>query len=393
MTTPGPALAVPRLHTQLCPALMAIPAAAWNRLAVNATPFLRHEFLAGLEQYGCLQGHGWEPAHILAYEGDRLVGALPLYLKSNSYGEFVFDWNWAEAYQRTGRSYYPKLVTAVPYTPVTGPRLLVDADAPAGGQVQQVLVEHALELMRIRGVSSWHCLFPTEKEAANLATQGGLRRLGCQYHWCNAGYGNFDDFLAQLNAKRRKQIRRERREVRETGIIVEVLSGPMISAETWRIYHEFYCSTFHRKWGEPRLTLEFFMHLGRTLPDQTLLFMARKNGVCIAGAFALRDAHMLYGRHWGCRATYRHLHFEVCYYQTIDYCIRQGLRQLNAGAQGEHKISRGFTPVPTWSVHWLREPVFARAVADFLERETKGVQEYMAALEQHSPYRRATGAA
>jgi predicted N-acyltransferase len=377
-------------RTAILSALAKVPAADWNRLVHNATPFLRHEFLAGLEQYGCLLGHGWEPVHIVAYDDSELVGTMPLYIKSNSYGEFVFDWNWAEVYQRAGRNYYPKLVTAVPYTPVAGSRLLVAADAPARGRVQRALVGHALELMQTRGISSWHCLFPTEEETASLAMQGGLRRLGCQYHWHNAGYGGFDDFLAQLNAKHRKQIRRERREVLEAGITVEVLSGPMISAETWRIYHEFYRSTFHRKWGEPRLTLEFFMHLGRVLPDQTLLFMARKDGEYIAGAFALRDEHTLYGRHWGCRASYRHLHFEVCYYQTIDYCIRHGLRQLNAGAQGEHKISRGFTPAPTWSVHWLREPHFAHAVADFLERETKMMRQYMATLEQHSPYRHTT---
>ncbi|HTT08925.1 MAG TPA: GNAT family N-acetyltransferase [Gammaproteobacteria bacterium] len=393
MTIVRPAVAVPSLRIQLCSSLTEIPAAAWNRLASDATPFLRHEFLAGLEQCGCLRGHGWEPVHILAYEGGLLVGALPLYLKSNSHGEFVFDWDWAEAYQRAGRNYYPKLVTAVPYTPVAGPRLLTAPDAVAGDRVRGALLEQAQELMRDRAASSWHCLFPNETDADSLVARGGLRRLGCQYHWHNAGYDDFEDFLSRLDSKHRKQIRRERREIKESGITVEVLSGPMISEETWRVYHEFYRSTFHRKWGEPRLTLEFFMHLGRALPDQTLLFMAKKNGAYIAGAFAMRDAHTLYGRHWGCRVNQRHLHFEVCYYQTMDYCMGQGLRQLNAGAQGEHKISRGFAPVPTWSVHWLRDPRFALAVADFLERETRAMQEYMTALEQHSPYRRATEAA
>lgn len=392
MTIVRPAATASRLRIRVCAALADIPAAEWNRLAADATPFLRHEFLAGLERHGCLRGHGWEPAHILAYDQGRLVGSMPLYVKSNSYGEFVFDWNWAEAYQRAGRSYYPKLVTAVPYTPVTGPRLLTVPDDPSADRVRGMLVEQARALMCDRGASSWHCLFPSEMDAVRLGAQDGLRRIGCQYHWHNPGYADFEDFLSRLDSKHRKQIRRERREVRESGITVEVLSGPMISPDIWRVYHRFYCSTFHRKWGQPRLTLEFFMHLGRTLPDQTLLFMARRHGEYVAGAFALRDAHTLYGRHWGCSGSHRHLHFEVCCYQTVDYCIRQGLRRLDAGAQGEHKLSRGFTPVPTWSVHWLRDPRFALAVAGFLERETQAMREYMTALEQHLPYRRRTEA-
>ncbi|MCC7410730.1 MAG: N-acetyltransferase [Gammaproteobacteria bacterium] len=369
-------------------ALAGVAAADWNRLAGDAYPFLRHEFLGALEEFDCLAPQGWKPVHLLAYAGDRLAGALPLYLKSNSIGEFVFDWSWADAYERAGGRYYPKLVSAIPFVPATGPRLLVAPDAGDPGAVRDALVDAAVHLGEQMQLSSLHCLFPSEVDRVVLGRHGLLLRMGCQYHWHNEGYADFDDFLGALTSKRRKQIRRERREVSAAGIEFEILPGDAIDARQWRTFYEFYCSTFHRRWGEPRLTLAFFQALGRRLPAETLLFLAReRGGDYVAGAFALRGADTLYGRHWGCSAQVPFLHFELCYYRTIEYCIEQGLARLDAGAQGEHKIARGFRPVRTWSAHWLRDDGFRSAVADFLDRETRMIDAYVADLDSHSPYR------
>ncbi len=367
--------------------LNAVSAAEWNALVDADHPFLHHEFLAGLESQGCLAGQGWSPAHLLARSGQRLLGAMPLYIKNNSYGEFVFDWSWAEAYERAGGRYYPKLVSAVPYTPVTSPRVLAAPESP-WQELSSLLIGAAIERMRNTRMSSLHCLFPTEQEAQRLAAvDNGLVRTGCQYHWHNQGYRHFDDYLAALDAKRRKQIRRERREVREAGIEIEVLTGRQVSAELWRQFHEFYCSTFRRKWGEPKLTQDFFVALAQSMPEAVLLFLARHRGQPVAGAFALRGSRTLYGRHWGCAQFFRSLHFELCYYRTIEYCIDHGLARLDAGAQGEHKIARGFLPVQTCSVHWLRDREFHRAVAGYLRHERAVVRRVAAELAQHSPYR------
>ncbi|MGQ0658331.1 MAG: GNAT family N-acetyltransferase [Chromatiales bacterium] len=379
------------LAIECVPALASVTAAEWNGLVGADYPFLRHEFLAALETHDCLAPHGWTPAHLLARVGERLVGALPLYVKDNSYGEFVFDWSWAEAYERAGRRYYPKLVSALPFTPVTSPRVLLAQEA-ARGEVPAALIRAATEIMAQAGLSSLHCLFPPADEAQQLAAIcNGLVRTGCQYHWHNQGYRDFTEFLAALDAKRRKQIRHERRDVRAAGIEIEVLSGREASEGHWRQYHEFYCSTFRRKWGEPRLTLPFFMALGQNLPDAVLLILARHRGRYVAGAFALRGTRTLYGRHWGCSGFFRHLHFEVCYYRAIEYCIAHGLERLDAGAQGEHKIARGFLPVRTWSVHWLLDSAFRRAVADFLLRERAAVDRLASELSEHAPYRREQG--
>ena len=351
-------------------------------------PFLRHEFLAGLETHGCLNAHGWTPVHLLARVGQRLLGAMPLYVKDNSYGEFVFDWTWAEAYERAGGRYYPKLVSAVPFTPVTGPRLLL-APATNAGDVGNALMEAATNMMESGGLSSLHCLFPTTAQAQELARcRHGLVRSGCQYHWHNDNYRDFADFLNALDSKHRKQIRRERRDVRAEGVEVEVLQGKEITDAHWRRYYEFYCSTFRRKWGEPRLTLPFFMSLSQNFPNGTLLLLARHRRDYVAGAFAMRGTKTFYGRHWGCGHFVRHLHFEVCYYQAIEYCIAHGIDRMDAGVQGEHKLARGFTPELTWSVHWLRDVGFRRAVADFLSRERVAVDRYVDELAAHSPYRR-----
>lgn len=364
-----------------------IPAAAWNRLSGSSHPFLRHEFLAGLEQYHCLAGHGWHPAHLLAYAGAELVGAIPLYFKTNSTGEFVFDWDWAEAYEQAGGNYYPKLVSAIPYTPVTGPRCLVSPDVREAEAIRKELYSASRALAEKTGVSGLHFLFPDASGRDDLEKEGLLLRQGCQYHWFNHHYQDFNDFLETLSAKRRKQIKHERQTVAESGIEIEILQGSAITPRHWAIYHQFYASTFHRKWGEPRLTLEFFESLSRTLPEATLLFMARYQGDYVAGAFALRGGETLYGRHWGCGRYWPFLHFELCYYQTIEYCIENRLKTLDAGAQGEHKINRGFVPVSTWSAHWIADHNFRLAIGDFLVREQKTMGDYMQQLSGHLAYR------
>ncbi len=371
--------------------LSAVDAAEWNALGVRGVPFLRHEFLRALEVHDCLgERFGWLPRHILVRnEQGRLLAACPLYLKFNSYGEFVFDWAWADAYQRNGLSYYPKLVSASPYTPATGPKLLLSPDAANPEGLCRLLIETARQLAEAEGASSLHWLFTTETETRLLEQQGHLRRTGCQFHWENRGWHDFDDFLAALTHAKRKNLRRERRKVREAGIRFRLLDGHLASEADWADFHRLYESTFDRKGGIPTLSLEFFLDLARQLPEQVLLVQALKDEQVVAAAFDLVGETTLYGRHWGCRARYDSLHFETCYYQGLDFCLQHGLQRFEPGAQGEHKIARGFLPRATWSAHWLADARFSRAVQQFLEHETEGMQEYMDELAAHSPYRRA----
>lgn len=370
--------------------LKTVPPQEWNALTGTGNPFLRHEFLAALEQHGCVGGrYGWLPQHLVAHEQGRLIGAAPMYIKHNSYGEFVFDGSWAEAYRRHGLSYYPKLVAAVPYTPATGARLLL-GDNIEQERLSDALIEAALEHAREIKVSSLHWLFTTPQDMERLERHGLMRRTGCQFHWSNDNYRDFNDFLATFSSEKRKKVKQERRRVREAGIEVELLDGRQISAEQWRIFHEFYCSTFYRRGGIPTLTLEFFQALGKTMPQQVLLVLARHGGHYVAGAFNLRGADTLYGRHWGCAGQFHGLHFECCYYRAIEYCIEQGIKRFEAGAQGEHKLARGFLPTPTYSAHWLSHPAFKNAVADFLAREQPGMIHYMQELDAHSPYKHAS---
>lgn len=375
------------METLVIPSLAEVDSCSWNALAGTADPFLTHEFLAGLEAHGCLSGHGWEPAHVLVRDGAELLGALPLYARDNSYGEFVFDWSWAEAYERAGGHYYPKLVSAIPFTPVAGARLLLPPQPSRRAAVAKALIAGAIALAERRRLSSWHCLFPTSEQLGYFSRTDLLLREGCQYHWFNRGYASFDEFLATLNAKRRKEIKRERRTVAASGLTLEVLQGADITPRHWSIFYRYYCATFARKWGVPRLTESFLQRLNGALPDAPVLLLAREGQDYVAAAFALRGGDTLYGRHWGCSGYHRHLHFELCYYQTIEYCIREGLRHLDAGAQGEHKVPRGFEAVKTWSVHWIRDPAFRRAVAAFLARETVLVDQYIEGIAAHSAYR------
>jgi uncharacterized protein len=369
--------------------LEAIAPEEWNRCSDN--PFLQHAFLTGLEQFDCLAAHGWYPQHLVAKDsGGQLLGAMPLYAKTNSYGEFVFDWNWAEAYERNGLPYYPKLVNAIPYTPSIGPRLLVMQTLALDEQrqIRTHLLQAAQKLMAEREYSSLHCLFPTPEEAPAFAEQGLILRSGCQFHWHNRGYCDFDDFLDTLTAKRRKEIKRERRSISANGVEIEVLNGHDTTAEHWRHFFGFYRSTFARKWGEPRLTLKFFQHIARTLPALTVLLLARQEGHYVAGAFAMRGVDTLHGRHWGCSTAVPNLHFELCYYRTIDYCIAHGLQRLDAGAQGdEHKFPRGFEPVLTTSAHRLADPRFAKPIRAYVSAERKHIEAYLGMLRTHTPYR------
>lgn len=376
------------MKISICDSLAAVPAAQWDTLAAaDHNPFLRHAFLAGLERHGCVgERWGWRPRHLLAHEDGRLVGALPLYRKDNSYGELVFDWSWADAYQRAGLAYYPKLVSAIPYTPATGPRLLLAPDAPH--DLAEHLLHAALEQTRQLGGSSLHVLFPDAAQTAFLQANGLLRRTGTQFHWFNRGYRDFDDFLDGFKAEKRKKLKRERRRVAEQGVTLELREGRDIDEVHWAAFHSFYRSTFDKRGGYATLSEEFFRSLGELMPEQVVLVLARHSGRYVAGALSFRGSDTLYGRHWGCEAEFNSLHFEACYYLGLEYCIRHGLQRFEPGAQGEHKVARGFEPVPTWSTHWLAHAGFSAAVAKYLAHEEAATETYMRELSDHLPYRK-----
>ncbi len=366
--------------------LASITDADWQSLVTNDNPFLSHPFLYGLEKFGCLEQQQWQSAHIVIEEGDKLLGLMPLYIKQDSYGEFVFDWAWADAYHRAGREYYPKLVSAIPFTPVSGPRLLI-ADGADRKACRQLLVEALQTIMHDNRLSTAHILFPDSNELETYEEQQALQRLTIQFHWLNEGYRDFNDFTERLSSRKRKKLVRERRSIQDAGIEIERLSGKAITAEHWQVFHEFYCNTFFKKWGEPRLNLDFFQWLGQTIPEQTLLVLAKKGQDYIAGAFAMQDSNTLYGRHWGCNRDVPFLHFELCYYQTIEHVLENNLQKLDAGVQGEHKLARGFTPVAMPSAHWVREQAFSSAIEDYLRRETGMIREHIATLKTHLPFK------
>jgi hypothetical protein len=369
-----------------------VDSADWDACAGGEDPFVSHAFLNALEVSGSAVGdRGWLPQHLVARNADgRVVGAVPLYLKSHSYGEYVFDWGWADAYERAGGRYYPKLQCAVPFTPVTGPRLLVNADLPADAreQVADSLVAGLEEVARRHAVSSLHVTFPTRPERDRLAGADFLPRQGLQYHLQNPGYQSFDDFLAALQSRKRKQIKRERREVAESGLRLRRLTGSDLKTRHWDAFYAFYLRTADKRWGFPYLTEAFFHEIGRRMPERILLVMAEEaDGTPVAGALNLIGRHALYGRNWGAIEDYDFLHFEACYYQAIEFAIETGLSRVEAGAQGEHKIQRGYLPVATHSAHWIADPALEQAVSDFLQRERRAVDRQIAGLSQHSPYK------
>lgn len=368
--------------------MAAVPVGDWNTLAGD-NPFLRHEFLLALERSGCIgEGTAWEPNHLLLHDSaHKLVAALPLFLKYDSRGEFVFDWSWADAYERAGMSYYPKLVCSIPFTPATGTRFLLHPEAAAESLAER-LIGAARDFAQNSGCSSLHVLFPTEQERCWLDAQGFLSRKSCQFHWRNQDYRDFDDFLSHFNSAKRKKARRERRRIAEAGIEFEQLRGDEASERDWDAIFDFYARTFLRRGRPPYLNRAFFNEIIATMPENLLVVLARYAGQPIAAAICFRSKDTLYGRYWGSLADFHSLHFETCYYQGIEYCIREGLQCFEPGTQGEHKISRGFSPTTTWSSHWLCDSEFRAAIADFLDRETSHVDMYMEHVEDRVPYRR-----
>jgi len=369
-----------RLHDSLDE----LPAHAWDALHDRRNPFVEHAFLAGMEREGCLRPRwGWTPRHASLWRNGEMLAAAPAYLKTNSHGEFVFDHAWANAYQRFGREYFPKWLVAVPYSPVTGPRLL--ARDPAD---RRALLAAMQAQARRDGLSSVHVNFHRDDESA--AFDGSwLAREDAQFHWHNRRWATFDDFLAALQPKKRKNLRQERDKVVRAGFRFRTVHGDEASDDDLAAMHSFYCRTFGDYGNHPALTLEFFRHLARTMPRQLVIFLAERDGEAVAGALCLRGGDTLYGRYWGSSEVEPApgLHFETCYYQGIDYCLREGLQVFEPGAQGEHKIARGFLPVITRSHHWLADPAFAAAVGDWCAHERLGTASYRQSVLAHSPYR------
>ena len=374
---------LPSLTLSLHASIHEIGAAEWGHCAGSDNPFVSHGFLACVEDSGSAgKRTGWLPRHAaLRDEAGLLVAAAPMYAKSHSYGEYVFDHGWAQAFERAGGRYYPKLQVASPFSPVPGPRLLVR------GVPRRALAGALAQACGELGFSSVHATFCTEDDWRAFGRAGWLQRVGMQYHWENAGYADFEAFLGALNARKRKSIRRERREAQNCGLEFVTLRGGDIGRREWNAFYEFYTSTVDRKWGSAYLTRDFFSLLGKRLGDAVVLMLARSKHQWVAGALNLMGEEALFGRNWGCLGEYPFLHFELCYYRAIDFAIAQGLARVEAGAQGEHKIQRGYLPRPTWSAHWIAHAGLRRAVSDFLDHERVEKQAEMAALASLSPFR------
>ena len=360
-----------------------VKAAAWDACAGPENPFVSHGFLSALEDSGSATAKtGWLPRHLVLEDAaGSVIAAAPLYIKSHSMGEYVFDQGWAQAYENAGGRYYPKLLSAVPFTPVPGRRLLARDE-----ESQRLLAAAMIELARRHELSSVHINFTTEPEARRLAEFGFLIRTGFQFHWHNRGYETFDDFLGDLTARKRKMIRHERTEALRD-LTVRIARGGEISEADWDAFFDFYQETGSRKWGSPYLTREFFSRLSATMPEKIVLIFAERDGRPIAGALNVLGADALYGRYWGAIEHRPFLHFELCYYQAIEFAIAQKLSRVEAGAQGEHKVPRGYLPTPTYSAHYLRDSGFRDAVARFLQEETRAIAAEMAMLAEMSPFK------
>ncbi len=337
---------------------------------------------------------GWEPFHVALYDkvSDELIGAMPLYRKTNSYGEFVFDHAWANAYAALGLEYFPKLITSIPYTPVAGQRLLYrpESERITPEQIYTTLIKVVQSFSQSEGISSWHCLFPTKQERAWLDTSSLISRIDCQFHWHNRDYDSFDDFLSALVLKKRKNIRQERKCLKKNGIRIRVLDGDTASEEDWYQFDRFYQNTFLEKSGHPTLNVGFFIEIAKSMPTQIVLVLADRyleddKYKCIAGALMFCSDTTLYGRHWGCIEHIDMLHFEVCYYQGIEYCIKNKLKTFEPGAQGEHKVARGFLPTKTQSFHWLNQSPFQRSIEQYVEHEKRAIEHYIKSIP--SPYK------
>lgn len=364
-----------------------IPETDWAQLDHGDDPFVSRAFLGTAEKVGAGgTAMGWQAQHLALYEGEQLRGLLPLYLRTHSFGDFSRDWNWASAWQRAGLNYYPKLVSGIPYTPSPGPRLLVQRGIERE-TVVNYLTEAATEVARQFDASTWQCLFVEEDDRASLAAAGMLMRRGVQFHWFNRGYHDFDDFLACFTADKRKKLKRERRLVRDSGLRLTALHGDEIDVPLWHIIHRQYRDTFARYGNHPAFPVEFFIEAGTLLAQRLVVFVAFREETPVASAICYRDAETLYGRHWGTEIDIPGLHFELCYYQGIEYCIRHGLQGFEPGAQGEHKLARGFEPVATWSAFWIAHPGMRRVVADFIMREDSAMQDYEAETTAHLPFK------
>ena len=383
----------PTIGLRVADTLAAVDPLQWDACALapgaGGNPFLSYRFLKALEDSKSVgRRTGWQPQYLLAEApGGDLLGAVPLYVKGHSQGEYVFDHGWAQAFERAGGRYYPKLQAAIPFTPVPGPRLFA-RPGPYTGDVLDALIDMMAKIAGDNDISSVHVTFCTEAEWKRFGDRKWLLRLGQQFHWHNQGYRSFDDFLAALSSRKRKAIRKEREAVRREGLTMTALSGPDIRPEHWDAFFAFYMDTGGRKWGTPYLTRAFFDILGSTMADKVVLVMAEADGRPVGGALNLKGDDTLYGRYWGCLESHAFLHFEACYYQAIDYAIDHGLQRVEAGAQGDHKIQRGYLPVPTYSAHWIPDPSFRRAVADYLGRERLAVEQEIEGLMQYSPFRK-----
>ncbi len=364
-----------------------IPATEWNLLVRNNNPFLKHEFLVALETQGCVgQQSGWLPCHIAIFENDELRAAMPLYKKYNSSGEFVFDYAWADAYTKHGLNYYPKLVSAIPYTPAIGQRFLCRPDDES--KYIPLLLDACLSLAKEIGASSLHCLFPDKNTHQTLQNHGLISRYDCQFYWHNSGYQSFDDFLQKLTSRKRKNIKQERRKVRNAGITFRILDGRTATSNDWQNFTHFYEKNHIDKWNTPKFNHGFFTQVANTLAEQIVLVLADHEGRCVAGALMYRSDTHLYGRHWGALEQFDALHFETCYYQGIEYCIRENLQCFEPGVQGEHKIARGFIPTRTVSNHWISDLRFADGIKNYCKQEKTAVDNYISGLESSIPYRK-----
>ncbi len=374
-------------RTRIVTSLSAIGQPAWDelvRLQPDANPFLSFAFLHALHESGCATiASGWQPRYLTLWQGEALQAALPLYLKSHSYGEYVFDWAWADAYQRNGLEYYPKLLAAIQFTPVTGARLLA-RDAAA----QNALIAALATLQQQSGVSSCHILYPPAAQAQALQEAGFLLRSGVQFHWLNAGYHDFSQFLSTLERKKRKNIVAERRKVREAGVSFRHIGGADASEADWAFFERCYRHTYAAHYSTPYLNLDFFRRIGAAMPQHILLIVAERGGRPIASSLLIHTEHTLYGRYWGALEQLPCLHFETAYYQPLEFCIARGIRCFEGGAQGEHKMARGFLPQATWSAHWLAHPTFADAVERFLQQESGGIAAYLDELNERTPFRK-----
>jgi len=381
------------LSARTVSSLSEVNAGEWNACAGTDNPFLTHAFLHALEESGsCRAETGWLPQHVLIEDkGSALIGAMPMYVKGHSQGEYVFDHNWAHAYENAGGRYYPKLQVSVPFTPATGPRLLV-APGPEKERNQRLLIQAATKIADKLGVSSLHVTFPTEAEWKLMGGTGLLQRTGEQFHWENAGYENFNEFLENLTSRKRKSIRKERARAIAEDVKIETLTGTDLKREHWDAFFAFYTDTGNRKWGIPYLTRSFFDLIHHSMRDKIALVMCQRNGRYIAGALNFIGADTLYGRHWGCIEEHDCLHFEACYYRAIDFAIERGLQHVEAGAQGAHKVHRGYLPRLTYSAHWIRDEHFRRAVETYLTQERDEIESHVDAIEfNYSPFRQTDG--